>query len=335
MCHAKRPACRCQSTPLATPTLARVIPTIPKGALAIVRGAFAAANRATAERMCRLPNIWETSLDQTFIDTLVGWGGPVEVESGWTVRIETHFLGGGRHWGPEWDLPRRRWEIADIGVLVMLREGPRLVLTKLALLQSKRLYPIGQAIDEIELDDYVVGFYRLYESDSVAADASRTRVFTFNDDSTYSMVLAGDQQIARIANFERVNRVPVHYMLYNPAVLPWTQHHPLVVNAAPPQRTDVGCRVVPGAEIRKLLLAVPAGESISYRRLRSDLPSPFRGRATRGGRRIEDFLERLVTCKEGYRAASRDDGALNYVFGGRAAPIAAAIGVTISAPSAQ
>jgi hypothetical protein len=308
------------------------VPIIPDDVLKVIRRAFAAANRTTSERMCRLPNVWETSLDQAFIDTLVGQGGPIQVDSGWTVRIETHFLGGGRHWGPEWDFPRRRWEIADLGVLVMIRDGSRLVLTKLALFQSKRLYPVDQPIDEIEIDHYISGFYRLYEGDAIAAEASKPRLFKFATDSTYNMILAGDQQIDRIAGFERNNRVPVHYLLYNPAVLPWSQAHPLSSNVALPLETTVGCRVVPATNMRQVMVGARGGSSPSYGQLIERLPSPFRGPRTRAGRRIEDFIERLVTCKEGYRAESRQDNALNYVFGGRGAPIAAAIGLTISAP---
>ncbi len=309
-----------------------MIPAVPQDALEVVRTAFRAANQATADRMCRLPNVWETSLDQTFIEALVGWGGPVLVDSGWTIRIETHFLGGGRHWGPEWDFPRRRWEIADIGVLVMIRQGSRLELTKLALFQSKRLYPVDQAIDEMELDHYVVGLRRLYEDDAVAAEASRPRIFSFNDESAYNMILNGDQQLVRIGDFERANKVPVHYLLYNPAVLPWSQTHPLTTNYVTPDHVAIGCRVVPAVNMRDLVSNLPLGASPTFCGLRSDLPSPFRGNETRSGRRIEDFIERLVTCKEGYRATQRQDNTLNYVFGGRAAPIAAAIGVTISAP---
>ena len=249
------------------------------------------------------------------------------------MRIETHFLGGGRHWDPEWDFPRRRWEIADIGVLVMIRDGSRLVLTKLGLFQSKRLYPIDQSIDEMELDHYMVGFHRLYEHDEIAADASKPRVFTFDGQSAYNMILNGDQQVDRIADFEQANRVPVHYLLYNPSALPWSQTHPLTINTTMPTSASIGCRVVPATNMRDLLTAIPRGASPSYGQLTTDLPSPFRGSATRGGRRIEDFIERLITCKEGYKATTRQDNALNYVFGGRTAPISAAIGVTISAPN--
>lgn len=197
-----------------------MVPAIPTDALEVVRSAFAAANQAVSTRLCRLPNLWETTLDQTFIDEIAGWGGPVLVESGWTVRIETHFLGGGRHWGPEWDYPPfRRWEIADIGVLVMIRNGDQLVRTKLGLFQSKRLYPVEQCLDEAEVHDYLVGFARLYEEDAFAADASQPRSFTFDGSSSYKMLLVGDQQVDVIRDFERKNKTPVHYMLYNPETL--------------------------------------------------------------------------------------------------------------------
>ena len=45
-------------------------PSIPQDALAIVHAAFSAANDTVASRLCRLPNAWETALDQAFIETL-------------------------------------------------------------------------------------------------------------------------------------------------------------------------------------------------------------------------------------------------------------------------
>jgi hypothetical protein len=73
---------------------------------------------------------------------------PRTLTSGWTVRIATHYLGGGRHYG-EWNGWERRWEVADIGVLVMFREAGKLRRTKVALLQSKRLYPDEQEFEEV------------------------------------------------------------------------------------------------------------------------------------------------------------------------------------------
>jgi hypothetical protein len=47
----------------------------------------------------------------TFVEHFTQFGAPRRFGSGWTVRIDNHFLGGLRHW-------YRRWEIADIGLLV-------------------------------------------------------------------------------------------------------------------------------------------------------------------------------------------------------------------------
>jgi hypothetical protein len=69
-----------------------------------------------------------------FIAEVSEHSAPVKFSSGWLVRLETHFLGGGRYWG--------RWEIADIGVLVVFRRAAVVQQTKIALLQSKRLYPV-------------------------------------------------------------------------------------------------------------------------------------------------------------------------------------------------
>ena len=59
----------------------------------------------------------------TFIEHFTQYGAPRRFNSGWTVRIDTHFLGGMRHW-------ERRWEIADIGLLVHYRQNNQLVQSK-------------------------------------------------------------------------------------------------------------------------------------------------------------------------------------------------------------
>jgi hypothetical protein len=79
------------------------------------------------------PNAPEESLDLTWIEHMSRFSSPVTLDSGWLVKIETHYLGRMRHF--------RRWEIADIGRLVHLRLGEKGRTSKVALLQSKRLYP--------------------------------------------------------------------------------------------------------------------------------------------------------------------------------------------------
>ena len=83
---------------------------------------------------------------------------PVTTSSGWTVNIATHFLVRGRHFA-EWP-GQRRWEIADIGVRILFRRGGTLLRSKVALLQSKRLY--AYEIDWDEGNPVTTSF--IYES---------------------------------------------------------------------------------------------------------------------------------------------------------------------------
>lgn len=179
----------------------------------------------------------------------------------------------------------------------MLRRGSELIRTKLALLQSKRLYPIEQSIDEAEIDHYLIGFGRLYEDDAVAADASAPRLFSFTEASEYKMILVGDQQVGHIDEFERSNKTPVHYLLYNPSIVPWTQSHPLPATGRPPSASVVGCRVVPACALRLLLGQSVAGSSPSYGELSRPAISVSgiadERRPTRGGlHRAADHMQR-------------------------------------------
>ncbi len=63
-------------------------------------------------------------------------------------------------------------------------------------------------------------------------------MFTFSDDSEYRMVLVGDEQVARIASCER-HQSPMHYILYNPAIVPWTQSYPIPASDTTPSSAEV------------------------------------------------------------------------------------------------
>ncbi len=78
------------------------------------------------------------------------------------------------------------WEIADIGILVIFRGKATILATKIALLQSKRLYPdeIENAVDMHPVD-YMVGFGRLLKSDSEYRSHVKPRTFHFSPGSKY------------------------------------------------------------------------------------------------------------------------------------------------------
>jgi len=51
-------------------------PVIPKDAIEYFRSAFAEANRVTTERIVTVPNIRETTLDDTLVDALIPFSPP-------------------------------------------------------------------------------------------------------------------------------------------------------------------------------------------------------------------------------------------------------------------
>ena len=165
---------------------------------------FADCNDRVAGTITQVPTIHEVPLDMTFIQHFLSVSASHRFPSGWTVEISTHYLGGGRHYG-EWEPWPRRWEIADIGLLVIYRQGGKVLRSKVALLQSKRLYPDEQEFDEDVPLDYMIGSGRLFHSDDDWDAVTRTRVFSFTESSRYKALITGMTQYNAIASYEQAH----------------------------------------------------------------------------------------------------------------------------------
>lgn len=294
-------------------------------------GVFADCNGRVAQTITQVPTIHEVPLDMTFIQHFLGVSAPQRFLSGWTVEINTHYLGGGRHYG-EWDDFPRRWEIADIGLLVIFRQAGKVLRSKVALLQSKRLYPDEQEFEEDVPLDYMIGFGRLFHSDDDWAEVIEPRKFEFTLESKYKALLTGNRQYRSIAAFENQRNIPVYYLLYNPSQIPSSTVLPLTGVQAVDVDVQVGCRVVPANQLRAALSSRPAGHSPAYSEILSSLGTPF-GPDHPAGWRLEHFVVGLLLeCETGYIAESREDSGLNYIFYRRTGPISAALAITLDAP---
>lgn len=297
-----------------------------------IRGVFRSCNEKVAATVSRVPTIHETSLDMAFIEHFASMAAPVQFGSGWVVEFSTHYLGGGRHFG-EWPELPRRWEIADIGFLVLFRQRGRLIRSKVALLQSKRLYPDELEWDEDSPLDYMRGFGRLFRSDDDWSAVTSPRPFSFGVTSRYKALMTGVPQYQAIARYEAARDIPIYYMLYHPLQIPVTVVLPLTSDRPTAGTCEVGCRVVPAKDLRDVLSERPEGHSPTYSELHDGLAAPFNLDAHRAGWRLEHFVvDLLLECEGGYIANSRQDGGLNYIFNRRGGPISAALALTIDAP---
>jgi hypothetical protein len=267
-----------------------------------------------------------------FIEHFASMAAPFRFPSGWVVEISTHYLGGGRHFG-DWPEFPRRWEIADIGFLVLFRQAGKLLRSKVALLQSKRLYPDELEWDEDSPLDYTIGFRRLFKENDDWADVTAARSFSFTPKSRYKALMTGVHQYTAIAQYETARNIPVYYLLYQPWQVPHTVVFPLTNDFHVTGVCEVGCRVVPARKLREALAGQPEGHSPAYDELRFALDSPFDTGQYQGGWRMEHFVvDLLLECEAGYIANSPSDGGLNYLFNRRTGPISAALAITIDAP---
>lgn len=299
---------------------------LPDDVLVYVERTFAQCNLAVSKKISKMPNVYESSLDHTFIDQISNHSAPVTFGSGWTVRLDTHFLGGGHHFGV--------WEIADIGFLVMFRRSGKLIRSKIALLQSKRLYPNEvDHCDEDNIHYYEVGFGRLFESEKSYLNVSSPRTFIFNQFSKYQALKKDDDQYLRIEDYERNTGIPVHYMLYHPLRVPSSSKVPRTTVRDPRGPNKVGCRIVRADSVRQALVSIDSRRVPCYDDLQLMLPEPFDSAEHKVGWRLEYFVSRLlVMCKEGYIADDPRDDGLDTVFRRRDAPISAAIAITFDSP---
>lgn len=259
-----------------------------------------------------MPTTHETALDLSIIDCILEFGAPQRLAARWVVRLDAHYLGGGRHFG--------EWEIGDIGLIVVIRERGVVRLRKLAILQSKRLYPNEQSFEEDTPLDYAIGFRRLMVDDIAPLPAEEVRLFTFDDQSRYRALCVGDHQYGAIEEYEMQSHIPIHYLLHHPLTVPWQQTIPVPsVLDFSAEECRVGAMVIRAEEVRRRLRE----QQPDYRPIYADLSGAQAWP-------LDKFVaDEVLRCREGYIATGPNDPGLDRVFNRRTGPIAAAIAITI------
>lgn len=294
---------------------------IPDDVIAWVHTVFCDCNTRLSEKLSNNPNTPETSLDVTFIEHLSRYASPFSIGKSWTVRIDTHFIGGRRHF--------YGWEVADIGVLVFYRQAGSIVRKKVALLQSKRLYPLSGTVDEETREDVIIGISTLVQSEPTGLPISRPINYKFDKESKYKVFRKLDSQFSAISQWNQENKVPVHYMFYNPWKLPFSQQVPLSKYQKPSGNCKLGTRVIPSEVLFQHLADKPKNYVPSIGELKAILPKPQTWAENAYGRRLESFFVRLLTCNEGYVFESDRDASIDRLFYRKDAMLSAAISITV------
>lgn len=288
-------------------------PEIPDDVVDWFRTVFADANNQTSARLLNIPNIRETSLDDTIIDVLQGHSGARAFGSGARISMEVHNIGGLRHW--------KRWEIADIGVIVSVSLGSNIVARKIGLLQAKRLYPASGDIQEEDSLDFLYGMNKTLLSENKSTLRLVNHVYEFNEECSYTALNVHSQQSTVMKEFQAKVGEAVFYLFYNPPSVPVTVDYPLR-GKIEPSDFPLGCRVysITDVENGQGKTGTPTLATLQNASPQSNWP-------------LETWAaDLLLRCKVGMRFKDGNDAVVQSLIVRRSGPIAAAVSVEINLP---
>lgn len=291
-------------------------PHIPDDAVDWFRAVFAEANRRVTERLLNVPNIRETALDDGLIEAIIPYSPPRLLPSGAVVEMNVHNIGGLRRLGP--------WETADIAVLVFVYRNGALVSQKIGLLQSKRLYPSNNDVDDEDPVGFAYGMNKFLRRDPNSPLGRLHREFEFTADCHYGALKAGSDQVAVIDRLNEEFGDAVYYLLYNPPIIPTRVRYP-VVSYQTITQPPLGCRVYAPTDIDAALTGLDDGQTPTFAELEAAGSS--------SNWRLETWAaDLLLRCKVGQQFGEDRQEIVGRLLERRSGPIAAAIAVSIALP---
>jgi len=280
-----------------------------------IREAFDEASKRTANLMARVPNCPEESVDVDLVSALEAYSYPVEFPDGWAVRLTTHFIGGLKQY--------RSWEVADIGLFVVIRQHGRVLRNKVCLLQSKRLYPTNEAVEVKESLDYGIGMLAHLQKRREFPVAVGAVNYVFDGQSKYGALVAHDRQHELLKEFAQANATPVHYLLYSPPTVPFSVRLPRGPEAIELQPVEVGAVVVIGAQVLSALDAMSPGQTPTYDGIHA---------AARNWSLGSFVADEFLVCRQGRILGDLEEPSDIGIFYRRSGPIFASIVIGIEAP---
>lgn len=266
-------------------------------------------------------------MDDGLIEALIPDTAPTLLPSGAIVRMDTHNIGGLRRLGwPQWDFPyRRRWETADIAILVFIYRREALIAKKVGLLQSKRLYPDNNDVEEDDEISFRYGMNEFIRRDGTQALGVLHRQFSFDRSCVYGSIHAGGNQITAIDTLNQNFGKVVYYLLYNPHEIPLSVDYPLHGRIRINEPV-IGCRVHDADSVHQALVGLSEGQSPTYAMV-MDASTP-------SGWALERWAaDLLLTCQVGQQFDNSRDADVRYFLERRSGPIGAALAASITLPA--
>ena len=268
--------------------------------------------------MLAVPNIRETTLDDVFVQTLIPNMAPRILASGAVVRLDVHNIGGIRQF--------RKWEIADIAIIVYVIMKGQIIARKIGLLQAKRLFPKNGDVTGSDPIGFSYGLNAHLHPEESPTSMLLARAFSFDMDCSYSSLKSESNQIVAMKEFEAESGQVVFYLLYNPPSVPTTVAYPVGSQPSRRVKPTLGCRVVSSATVNDLLKSKKPGQSLSLAEVDPKL-------RPRNESRLEYWVaDLLLRCRVGRQFKEHDEESILPLVERRSGPIGASIAVNIELP---
>ena len=284
---------------------------------------FSECNKFLSLQLSTFPNLHEESLDQFFVSHLAQMQGPIKFGSNWTLRIDAHFIGGGRHY--------RTWEVADIGLMVIFRKNGRITQSKLTFLQSKKLY--ANTLKFKPYDPYFrAGMGRLLVTDDEHRELIEPKLLKYSEKSKYKALQMGSEQQQAMSSFSKRFNIKLHYLLYNPSTIPWEIKSPVeeipVIN-----ENKVGCRIITKQLIDNELKKKSPKYSPTFKDMKDLFKDESLLKENEAGWRMEHFISDLfIEGNEGLIDDSPNFGTMLDLLSQKSSPISSALSITFDIP---
>ena len=264
------------------------------------------------------PFTHEESLDHKLIGEFIG-KGPRKFGSGWTLRFDAHYIGGGRHY--------RTFEVADLGLMVIFRRKGKIIRSKLAFIQSKKLY--ANTVKFKEFDPYYrQGMGRLLITDEEHLELVKPQTLKYSEASKYNALKTGSEQQDVMKHFSDRFDVKLYYLFYNPCIIPWQIKSP-VEELPEIKNNDIGCRIIPKPELDKALKSFNNDYSPSFGDIKYQLNVMDFNKEHNTGWRLEYFInDLLIGCKEGLIDDSPNFETMVALLRQKSSPISSALSIT-------
>jgi hypothetical protein len=285
-----------------------------------IKEQFENCNNLLSYDLSIFPGIREEALDNNFICYFSRIPGPLKFDPNWTIRIDAHFIGGGKHY--------RNWEVADIGLMLIFRRNGKIIRSKMIFLQSKKLY--ASSLKYVEGDPYLRGgMGRLLVTDEEHLEIVKANVFKFEEKSKYKAFKKDSEQQHAMSSFEKKFGINMYYLFYNPLDIPHSVESPLK-NRPDLSENKIGCRVIKKKLLDEAMMIHQSNYVPSYGDIKYMLPGEHLSNEHVAGWRLEYFIaDLMLDCKEGFIDDSPNFESVSEIMSSKTRAIAASLAITI------